>query len=74
MRVQSAFARQIPYTAYPPRLPFEFEYQNEFDIAIDKALRGTLTPQQALDEAKRHIDAIIARELPNLSVAQRGEP
>jgi multiple sugar transport system substrate-binding protein len=62
MTVQSAFARQIPSVRYLPRLPFIFEFQTEFNIALEKALRGTATPQQALNTAAANVNRIIARE------------
>jgi multiple sugar transport system substrate-binding protein len=62
MPVQSAFARQIPYVIYLPRLPFVFEFQTEFDLAIEKALRGRATPEEALDAAQTGINRIMERE------------
>ena len=61
MTVQSAFATQIPIVNYLPRLPFIFEFQTEYDTAMESALRGTLTPQNALNSATANINAIIAR-------------
>jgi multiple sugar transport system substrate-binding protein len=74
MTVQSAFATQIPYAVYIPRVPFEFEFQSEMDLAIEKALRGTLTPKQALDEATSRIDRIIARNREDIVAARRSAP
>jgi multiple sugar transport system substrate-binding protein len=62
MAVQSAFAREIPNVVYLPRLPFIFEYQTEFNNAVEKALRGSATPQEALDMATANINTIMARE------------
>ena len=61
MPIQSAFATQIPIVNYLPRLPFIFEFQTEYDTAMESALRGTLTPQAALQTATSNINAIIAR-------------
>ncbi|HLJ56615.1 MAG TPA: extracellular solute-binding protein, partial [Chthonomonadaceae bacterium] len=61
MDVQSQFAREIPYTHYLPRLPFIFEFQTEFNTAIEKALRGSATPQAALDGAAKAVNQIIGR-------------
>jgi multiple sugar transport system substrate-binding protein len=61
MKVQYAFSKQIPIVSYLPRLPFIFEFENEYDMAIEKALRGVITPQQALDTAADNINKIIAR-------------
>ncbi|GAB4454042.1 MAG: hypothetical protein OHK0029_08050 [Armatimonadaceae bacterium] len=62
MTVQSQFARQIPYVSYLPRLPFIFEFQTEFNLAIEKALRNRATPDEALKVAQENINRIIARE------------
>ncbi|NOY80110.1 MAG: ABC transporter substrate-binding protein [Kiritimatiellaeota bacterium] len=62
MRVQAQFARQLPNIRYGPAVPFIFEFYSEFDTAVDKALRGTASPAQALREAAERIDRIIERE------------
>lgn len=62
MPVQSAFAREIPSVVYLPRLSFIFEFQTEFTSAVEKALRGSATPQEALDTAAANIDKILTRE------------
>ncbi|HWB55147.1 MAG TPA: ABC transporter substrate-binding protein [Tepidisphaeraceae bacterium] len=61
MYAQNEFARQIPYAAYMPSVPFVFEYQSEFDLATEKALRGTESAKSALDTAARNITKIIQR-------------
>jgi multiple sugar transport system substrate-binding protein len=61
MPVQSAFAQQIPYLAYPPRLPFIFEFQTEFDYLVERTLRGTVTAAEGLKEAEANVNKIIAR-------------
>ena len=65
MTVQSQFAREIPNAVYLPRLPYIFEFQTEFNNAIEKALRGSETPQKALDQAAANIDTIIQRQKQN---------
>ena len=62
MPVQSAFASQIPFVRYLPRLPFVFEYQTEYNLAIEKILRGRATPEEALAIAEAHVNKILARE------------
>jgi multiple sugar transport system substrate-binding protein len=52
MPVQAAFARQLPYVKFPPRSPGLFELQQQMDFAVEKAVRGRLTPQEALTEAR----------------------
>lgn len=62
MAVQSAFARQIPYVSYFPRMTFIFEFTREFNLAIEAASRGRATPGDALRAAEARVNAIIARE------------
>lgn len=62
MAVQAAFARQIPYVQYMPRLPFIFEFTTEFDTAVEKALRGSVPPEQALATAEANVNKVIARD------------
>jgi multiple sugar transport system substrate-binding protein len=62
MRVQSAFAQEIPNAHYLPRVNFIFEFMTEFDSAAEKALRGSATPQAALDTAAANLNKIIARD------------
>lgn len=62
MPVQSAFARQIPFVRYEPQLPFIFEYLTEYNLAVEKILRGRATPEEALGAAEKRVNAIIARE------------
>ncbi|HEV2473002.1 MAG TPA: extracellular solute-binding protein, partial [Chthonomonadales bacterium] len=62
MKVQSAFAKQIPIVSYLPRLTMIFEFQTEFTNAVEKALRGTEPPEKALAEAQANVNADIARE------------
>jgi multiple sugar transport system substrate-binding protein len=62
MPVQSAFAQQIPHLIYQPRIPFIFEYLTEFNLAVEKALRGRTSPQIALQAAETRINEIIKRE------------
>ena len=72
MSVQSAFARQVPYVNYLPRLPFIFEFQTEFGLALEKALRGRATPADALQVAQDNINRIIARDREANEAAGRG--
>ncbi len=65
MKVQSAFAKQIPIVNYLPRLPFIFEFQTEFNLALEKALRGRATPAEALQNAETRMNGIIARDRGN---------
>jgi len=61
MTAQREFAKQIPNAAYMPRVLFVNEYLAEFEQAIDQALRGSVKPADALTEAAKRIDAVIAR-------------
>lgn len=62
MSVQAAFAKQTPIVNYLPRLPFIFEFQTEFNLALEKALRLRATPAEALKGAEARMNAIIARD------------
>ncbi|WP_309688433.1 ABC transporter substrate-binding protein [Armatimonas sp.] len=62
MAVQSAFAKQIPFVQYQPRLPFIFEYQTEYGLAVEKILRGKASPEEALAAAEKRVNEIIKRE------------
>lgn len=62
MTIQSEFAKQIPYLTYQPRIPFIFEYLTEFNLAIEKSLRGRTSPREALQAAEARINQIIQRE------------
>ncbi|HZZ41535.1 MAG TPA: ABC transporter substrate-binding protein [Tepidisphaeraceae bacterium] len=61
MYAQSEFAKQIPYVRYFPATPFVFEFLAEYDTAVELALRGSATPQDALTHAAGRIDAVIDR-------------
>jgi len=61
MTVQRAFARQIPYARYMPSVPFTNEYLEKYEFALERILRGSATPEDALREASVAIDQIIAR-------------
>jgi len=72
MYAQSEFARELPYITYLPQVPFIFEFEAEFDIAVEKALRGTVTPQEALDEATRNVNVILDRRRAMLLESESG--
>jgi multiple sugar transport system substrate-binding protein len=62
LTVPAAFAEQIPYVQYIPRLPFIFEYETEYGLAVEKILRGKASPEEALTLAEKNVNAILARE------------
>jgi multiple sugar transport system substrate-binding protein len=61
MTAQFEFARQMPYIAYMPRVLFVNEYLAEFEPAVDSALRGSITPEQAMQRAQANIERIMRR-------------
>lgn len=61
MYAQYQFAKQMDYVIYTPSVPFVFEYITEFDLAMERALRGRMSPQQALDTAAANIERIMER-------------
>jgi multiple sugar transport system substrate-binding protein len=62
LAVPAAFARQIPYVRYQPQLPFIFEYMTEYNLAVEKILRGRAQPEEALQNAQTNVEKIMARE------------
>jgi multiple sugar transport system substrate-binding protein len=58
---QSQFARQLDYGVYMPSTPFVFEYFTEFDLALERALRGRESPRDALNRAAANIEVIMRR-------------
>ncbi|MBC8106352.1 MAG: hypothetical protein H7Z14_07170 [Anaerolineae bacterium] len=72
MTAQREFAKQIPYAAYMPRVPFVNEYLAEYEPAIEKALYGSATPQAALSAARERIEKVMQRF--GSSSAKAGEP
>lgn len=73
MGPQSRFATQIPHARYGPRVPFVFEFYTEFDIAVERVLRGSMSPAEALAEAERKINEDLERQLDQLERARREE-
>ncbi len=61
MTVQYEFSRQIPYVVYLPQVPFVFEFEGEFDIAVEKALRGSAPAREVLEEATRNVNETVDR-------------
>jgi multiple sugar transport system substrate-binding protein len=61
MAPQREFARQVPFAQYMPTVPFVFEYQSQYDLALDKALRGVAAPRDALQFADEKIQPVIDR-------------
>lgn len=61
MTAQNAFSKQIPYAAYYPPSPFINEYLAEFDPAVERILRRSQTPQQALSAAAARIRDVLER-------------
>jgi multiple sugar transport system substrate-binding protein len=61
MVAQREFARQIPYVQYMPNVPFVLEYLAEFDFAVERVLRGSMTPEVALKTASASINKVVVR-------------
>lgn len=62
MHVQYEFARQLPYVSYPPRTPIQIELLLEVTTAAERALRGRMTPAEALKEAQANVTRFVTRE------------
>lgn len=58
---QSQFAKQLEYAQYVPANAFVFEYLEQYNLALERALRARVTPQQALDDAAANIREIMRR-------------
>jgi multiple sugar transport system substrate-binding protein len=61
MRVQSAFARQLPYVVFEPASHKSTEIMPFYDAAIESALLGLQSPPEALAEADRRITQVMSR-------------
>lgn len=61
MTVQREFAKQIPYVQYFPQVPYIFEMLTEFDLGIERALRGRVPAEAALQDADRQIQKVLRR-------------
>lgn len=62
MSVQSAFARQVPFVRYHPQIPFIFEYLTEYNLAVEKILRGKAAPEDAFAAAEKRVNEVLKRE------------
>lgn len=61
MKIQNAFAALIPYVYFSPAVPYKLELDTELELAFEKVLRQTATPEEALLTAEENINKIIAR-------------
>jgi multiple sugar transport system substrate-binding protein len=61
MRVQSAFAQQLPYVHYEPFSTRATEIQPLLDDAIESAILGLQPPKEALNEANTSINHVLSR-------------
>ena len=61
MRVQSAFARQLPYVKYEPPSPRASEVSPFVTAGIEAAMLGLKSPEAAMNEAAARIDRALAR-------------
>ena len=61
MEAQSQFAKQIEHGAYYPSVMFVNEYLTYLDQAVERTLRGSMSPQEALSISRKNIDAVMQR-------------
>jgi len=73
MGIQSRFGSQIPHRRFPPRVPFIFEFHSAFAEAVELALRGRMSPAEALRQAREEVDRIIERDRRIYAQAEGGE-
>lgn len=62
METHHQFARQMDDLVFPPPVPFVLEYMSELELAVERALRGTMPPRQALETAAGNIERIVRRQ------------
>lgn len=65
LQVQSAFAEQIPYMMYMPRILVIFEMGLEIQLAVEKVVRGRATAKEALDIANANTQKVLDRDRDN---------
>ncbi|QHI68543.1 ABC transporter substrate-binding protein [Tichowtungia aerotolerans] len=68
--VQSAFAELIDSVRFSPAVPYKLELDSELELAFEKVLRRTATPEEALAVAHANIEKIIARMKPSAEEVQ----
>jgi len=61
MTVQAAFAEQLDDLVYAPNVPFNGEFETEFNEAVELALRDSMSPREALDRAAANVEKAQAR-------------
>jgi multiple sugar transport system substrate-binding protein len=61
MGPQSAFATQIPYAAYLPQSALINEYLSEFDPAVERIFRRSVTPEKSFADAAKRIRTVLDR-------------
>ncbi|HWD38273.1 MAG TPA: ABC transporter substrate-binding protein [Fimbriimonas sp.] len=62
MPVQYAFSKEIPYIQYLPRTPVLFDINRELDFAVESAIRGRMSSQDALKQASDHVQEELDRD------------
>lgn len=60
--VQAAFAKQLDDAMYPPKTPSIGELTLYVNLAVEKAIRGRMTPAEALREANESYKSYLARD------------
>jgi UDP-N-acetylmuramoylalanine-D-glutamate ligase len=71
MHTQHAFAQQIPYGKPSPIVSSIFELWSEFDLAIEKAIRGKCYPKEELDLATKNYNKVILRKQKHKNSAKK---
>jgi multiple sugar transport system substrate-binding protein len=62
MQVQYAFSTQLDDVMYPPKTPSIAELQLHVNLAVEKALRGRSTAEEALKEANENYRHYLERD------------
>ncbi len=62
MQLHVAFAEQLPYIKYYPKLPYSIEFERSFRNNTSSACLGAVTPEEALEKIQTEMNEIIARD------------
>lgn len=62
MHAQYEFSKQLSYVRYPPRTQIQLELLMEVNTAVERALRGRVSPAEALKDAQENVVRFVERE------------
>ncbi len=62
MPIQYAFAQQLPYVKYYPKLPYSLEFERSFRNHTSSASIKAITPKEALVKIQKEMNEVIERD------------